>query len=126
MEESEAALRYFAAISDDAPQKVRFAALYNTGVLAHKTGDYEKARESFRKALEIDSHNLDAKINLELSIQITEDSARQNQSNSVQGNQDNSDKNDLEKSIFEHIKENDKKQWKNSEQTSSQNPADDY
>ena len=33
---------------------------------------------------------------------------------------------DMEKAVFERIKENDQKQWKNSESTQSQNLADDY
>ncbi|MCR4580071.1 MAG: VWA domain-containing protein [Treponema sp.] len=126
MEEAEAAEKYFSAISDQAPDRLRFAAYYNKGVLAHKKGDLDGARESFRKALEIDSRNLDAKINLELSTQISEDSTRQNQSSAVQGQEDKSEHPEKEKSIFEHIKENDQKQWKNSEQSTSQNPADDF
>ena len=126
MEESQAAEKYFAAISDQAPASLRFAACYNAGVLAHKNGNYEEAQENFRKALEIDSRNLDAKINLELSIQVSEDSARQNQSSAIQGSQDKSEKDDMEKSIFEHIKENDQKQWKNSEPNASQASANDF
>ena len=33
---------------------------------------------------------------------------------------------DMEKSLFERIKENDKKQWKNSESNQTQNLAEDY
>ena len=126
MEESQAAEKYFAAISDQAPASLRFAACYNAGVLAHKNGNYEEAQENFRKALDIDSRNLDAKINLELSIQVSEDSARQNQSSAIQGSQDKSENDDMEKSIFEHIKENDQKQWKNSEPSASQASANDF
>ena len=126
MEESQAAEKYFSAISEEAPDSLKFAAYYNAGVLAHKNGDYEAAQKNFRKALEIDSRNLDAKINLELSIQISQEASRQNQSSAVQGAQDKSENDDMEKSIFEHIKENDQKQWKNSETVSTQNSADDF
>ena len=126
MEEGKSAANYFSAISEEAPDKLKFAAYYNAGVMAHKNGDFEKARENFRRALEIDSHNIEAKINMELSIQIAEDSARQNQTSSVQGKQEREEHPDMDNSVFEHIKENDQKQWKNSEQTSSLNSADDY
>ena len=35
-------------------------------------------------------------------------------------------KNDTEEKIFKHIKENDKKQWKNAEINQNQNLVDDY
>ena len=33
---------------------------------------------------------------------------------------------EMEKSVFDRVKENDKKQWKNSESNETQNLADDY
>ena len=40
--------------------------------------------------------------------------------------EDNSINQDLEKAVFERIKENDQKQWKNSEQNQGEPLADDY
>lgn len=126
MDEREAAEKYFLAVSNEAPDSLRFAAFYNIGILAHKNGDFEAARDNFRKALEIDSHSIDAKINMELSLQVANQGAREAQSEAIQGSEEKDGQSDLEKSIFEHIKENDQKQWKNSEQTSPQNFADDF
>ena len=116
----------FSQISADAPVSVRYGAYYNAGVLAHKNEDYEHAVEYFKKALEVDSTRVDAKINLELSIQSVEVNVQHNQSQALPAAEDNSINQDLEKAVFERIKENDQKQWKNSEASQSDSLADDY
>ena len=50
----------------------------------------------------------------------------QNESQSIQASQDEQNPKDLEKAVFEHIKENDQKQWKNSESQSDINFAEDF
>ena len=124
--EDEAAMEKFSQITEDAPSSVLYGAYYNAGVLAHKNEDYEEAVEYFKKALEVDSTRVDAKINLELSIQNVEVKVQHNQSQALPSVQDNSINQDLEKAVFEQIKENDKKQWKNSESNQSESLADDY
>ena len=103
-----------------------YGAYYNAGILAHQNEDYEKAVEYFKKALETDSTRLDAKINLELSIQSIEVNVQHNQSQALPSADDNSINQELEKAVFERIKENDQKQWKNSEQNQGDALADDY
>lgn len=124
--ENEAALKRFASISDDAPENVKYAAFYNSGIIAHKNGNYEEAQQYFRKALEIDNSKIEAKINLELSLIMTEEKVKQNESTALPASQSDSNIPDIEKAVFEHIKENDKNQWKNSESSQNQNFADDY
>ena len=124
--EDEAAMEKFSQISADAPVSVQYGAYYNAGVLAHKNEDYEHAVEYFKKALEVDSTRVDAKINLELSIQSVEVNVQHNQSQAVPTTEDNSINQDLEKAVFERIKENDQKQWKNSEASQSDSLAEDY
>ena len=124
--EDEAAMEKFAQIDSQAPSSVRYGAYYNAGVLAHKNEDYEHAVEYFKKALEVDSTRVDAKINLELSIQSVEVNVQHEQSRVVPSAQDNSINQDLEKAVFERIKENDQKQWKNSETNQGESLADDY
>ena len=126
LREDDAAMEKFSQIPVDAPVSVLYGAYYNAGVLAHKNEDYEHAVEYFKKALEVDSTRVDAKINLELSIQSIEVNVQHNQSQAVPSAEDNSINQDLEKAIFERIKENDQKQWKNSEQNQSEALADDY
>jgi tetratricopeptide (TPR) repeat protein len=124
--EDSAALEQFKNISDEAPANVRYSAFYNAGVLAWRNSDFEEARDFFKKALEIDSSKIDAKINLELSMQQAQAKGRQNQSNQIQASQEESSPQNLEKAVFEHIKENDQKQWKNSETKDSSNLAEDF
>ena len=126
--ENESALEKFKSIPEDAPASVRYAAFYNAGVIAHRNSDFEEAQEYFRKALEIDSSHIEAKINLELSISQVSAKGHQNESQAIQASQPQNEQNpkDLEKAVFEHIKENDQKQWKNSETQSDVNLAEDF
>lgn len=126
LDENDAAMEKFFDIPEDAPVNVRYGAYYNAGIIAHKNEDFEKAAEYFKKALEVDSKRLDAKINLELSIQSVEINARQKESEAVPSGEDNSKQPEMEDAVFERIKENDQKQWKNSESNQSQNLAEDY
>lgn len=66
--ETEAALGRLQELSPDAPERLRFATLYNSGIIAYNQGHYQAAATLFRQALEVDGDNLDAKINLELSL----------------------------------------------------------
>ena len=124
--EDNSALEQFKNIAEDAPDNVRYSAFYNAGVLAWRNSDFEDAQEYFKKALEIDSSKIDAKINLELSMQQVQAKGQQNQSNQIQASQEESSPQNLENAVFEHIKENDQKQWKNSESNESSNLAEDF
>ena len=124
--EDEAALEHFKSIAEDAPDAVRYSAFYNAGVLAWRNSDFDEARDYFRKALEIDSSKMDAKINFELSMQQSQAKGKQNQSNQIQASQEEAAPQNLEQAVFQHIKENDQKQWKNSETKDSSNLAEDF
>lgn len=124
--EDEAALEHFKSITEDAPDAVRYSAFYNAGVLAWRNSDFDEARDYFRKALEIDSSKMDAKINFELSMQQSQAKGKQNQSNQIQASQEEAAPQNLEQAVFQHIKENDQKQWKNSETSDSSNLAEDF
>ena len=124
--ENDAAMEKYFEIDQEAPAAVRYSTWYNAGIIAHKNEDYEHAIEYFKKALEIDSTRLDAKINLELSIQSVEVNVRHSQSQALPAAEENGDNKDLEKAVFERIKEKDQKQWKNSEVNQTQNLSDDY
>lgn len=124
--EDKAALERYAQISSDAPAIVRYKAYYNAGIIACNNGDFEGASSYFRKALEIDSSRIEAKINMELSIQMTAAESKQNESQALPASQENQHNQDLENTVFNHIKENDKRQWKNSESNQAQNLSDDY
>lgn len=48
--------------------QLKFSLLYNRGVLEFQDGNYEKAYEHFRQALTLMPSNIEAKINLELTL----------------------------------------------------------
>ena len=126
--ENESAMEKFNSISEDAPDSVRYAAFYNAGVIAHRNSDFDEAQKYFRKALEINSTSIEAKINFELSMAQVSMKGKQNESQAIQASQPQTEQNpkDMEKAIFQHIKENDQKQWKNSESPSDVNLAEDF
>ena len=124
--EDQAALARFDSVSPDAPKAVKYAAFYNAGVLSYKNGNYEEAQDYFKKAVRADSSKIDAKINLELSEQMVNTKGQKNKKKSVQGKTEKNENPQLEDSVFEHIKENDKKQWKNSESQEPQDLSKDY
>ncbi|MCR4953271.1 MAG: VWA domain-containing protein [Treponema sp.] len=126
LEEDSAALEKFSKISEDAPNNLKYRAYYNAGIIAHQNSDYEKAADFFRKALQADNSKIDAKINLELSIQQQEVNVKNNQNQSTPASEEKSRNSDLEKAVFERIKENDRRQWKSSESSQEKNLSDDF
>lgn len=124
--EDEAAAKKYSEISSDAPASILYGAFYNSGIVAYRNGNLEEAADLFRKALEIDSTKIEAKVNMEISVNQIEIKSRQNESKLTATQEDNSEYNDEESSIFEHIKENDKNQWKSIKIESDQNLAEDY
>ena len=125
--EKEAALEKLSKISDQAPSEVRFNTYFNAGVIYYRLGENEKAAECFRNALEINNTSIDAKINLELSMNRTSVMANETQAEmKPSGESSGIDFDNLEKTVFERIKENDKKQWKNSETTKTSDLSSDY
>jgi len=128
--ENTAAMEKFSYIeanaSPELSKNVLYATYYNEGVIAHKEGRYEDALGYFKKALEVDSSRINAKINMELSTRLAEEEVKHNESKSIPASESKTSVPDMEKSLFERIKENDKKQWKNSESNQEQNLAEDY
>lgn len=124
-EENDAALERMQEITDDAPQEVRFAVWYNTGIIAHKKGDYETAAHAFKEALLIDNTNVDAKINLELSLANNAGSTQSGEQeiNPVSEKNHDSTRQDV---IFSVIREDEQNKWKSPETHSEQSSALDY
>ena len=126
--EQDAALeKYNQVLSmQDVSQELIYSVYFNLGIMYYKIGDFNAASENFKQAIKIDNTKTDAKINMEMSMQMIEAQTRQNESKVNPASQNQNTKNDTEEKIFKHIKENDKKQWKNAEINQNQNLADDY
>ena len=124
--EAEAASSKFVLVAPDASPSVRFSALYNLGIISHRKGDYTAAADYFKQSLLIDSTNINAKINLELSLQQREESQARNGEQQLLPVAQNESASTVEDAVFSVIQENDKKQWKNQENQSSSNSENDY
>ena len=59
-------------------------------------------------------------------MRMGEEKVKQSESNAIPAAEHESSNPDIEKAVFQHIKENDQKQWKNSDTNQSQNLAEDY
>ena len=67
--EAEAAeIEWNIAAETDSPELL-FRVLFNRGVLAYELGQYQNAYEDFRNALELNPASVEAKINLEYSLE---------------------------------------------------------
>lgn len=124
-DETEATLSRFDQIAPDAPDEIRFAVLYNTGIVAHRKGDYEAAASCFRNALTIDSSNIDAKINLELSIR-GRDAREEARESALAPVTVSAEEQMLENAVYSIMREKEQEQWKNQEQEMQESGASDY
>ena len=123
--ENEAALKRLEEISTEATVSVQYAAAYNAGILYYQKGDFEKAAQYFRQALELDNSKTEAKINLELSL-----NKRPKQSSA--GSQEllpateQKDKGKQETKLFSLIREQEENHWKNQQSQDSVTSGVDY
>jgi len=124
--ENAAALEKINELSGNAPNKIRFAAFYNSGIIAQREGDYQKAAELFKNALLVDPSNVRAKINLELSYNQQAQRAKESERQLNGANEISPEESDLQKSVFNRIREKDQQQWKNTQQEQESNSPLDY
>ncbi len=121
--ENEAARARFQELSGDLPDDVRFALLYNLGILAHRNGNYAAAADFFRQALLIDGGSVDAKVNLELSLVGGEG---QSVGHAAQKVAESSHEGALESAVYSIIREQEEGQWKNMRSEETSDDPQDY
>ncbi len=124
--ENAAALEKINELSGSAPNKIKFAAFYNSGIIAQREGDYQKAAELFKNALLVDPSNVRAKINLELSYSQQAQRAKESERQLNGANELSQEESDLQKSIFNRIREKDQQQWKNTQKEQKDASPSDY
>jgi len=109
------------------PVHVRFAAYYNRGIIAYRVGNYTEAAACFREALKIDGTKTAAKENLEIARrqQVVKE-AHEKETEPVPLAEDADAISAVESAIYQRIRENDQRQWKNSERTAESNSSVDY
>ena len=116
--ENDFAKKRYEEITPDAPDVIKFSVLYNMGILAHRNGDYKAAVDYFKQALLVKSSDVNAKINLELSLKEYESHSGGDgtQKDSSQKNQNTDTSSVMENAMYSIIRENEQNQWKNQQQ----------
>ncbi len=123
--EMDASLTKINEMNPVVPASLDFARWYNKGVIFHRRGDYNTAAFCFKKALLIDSTNIQAKINLELC----EDDRRAQTQQGEQERIPTAEKTappGADDAIFSLIRENEENQWKNKEVSPEKSSIIDY
>lgn len=93
---------------------LRTAAFYNLGLISARKNDYETAAKNFKRAILADSKNVRAKINLELcQREITQKQAQEAQAEMQGVNEEKQTDPDMKNEIFNLIRENEGKKWRN-------------
>lgn len=110
--EEGSALQKLAIIGDSAPPHLLFSAYYNSGVIEYEKENYTAAAEYFKKALAIQSDNIDAKINLELSLTRIKSEKKTSSMTTSPANESKTH-NSAQDAIFSVIRENEQNRWKN-------------
>ncbi len=102
-----------------------FARWYNKGIIFHRRGDYETAAFCFKKALLVDSTNINAKINLELSSNEKSIQAQQGVQERIPV-EEKKESSGASDAVFSLIRENEGNQWENYEATPEKSNIIDY
>ncbi|MFA6855945.1 MAG: VWA domain-containing protein [Treponema sp.] len=114
-------------ITAAAPLQIRYAAYYNAGIIAYRNGKYKEAVDCFRDALRIDGTKIEAKENLEIARQQqVAENAHGTKSTVIPVSQEDNRTTTIESAVFQRIRENEKKQWKNSESEQNSESGSDY
>ncbi|ULQ60700.1 tetratricopeptide repeat protein [Brucepastera parasyntrophica] len=123
--EYEAAQNRLEGILDASSPDIRSGAWYHFGIIAYRRGEYQEAASYFRKALENKPDSIDAKINLELSLQNTKDETVEStgQTRVFHGSTDEEHKN---RTIFDLIRKKEQDRWKNQKDTADNSSIADY
>ena len=111
-DEPEAARAKLDCIPPDASDALLFAAAYNRGIIAYRTGNFQSAADYFKNALLINPADKDAKINFELCLAQKALKSRPSVSARMPADVQNAPPG-AEDAVFSLIRENDQKRWKN-------------
>ena len=121
--ETDAALKRFSQVYENSPDKIKFAILYNSGIIAHRNGDYKAATDFFKKAILIDSTSINAKINLELSLRENSEHSRDAAQELVPLSENKEEQN-IQNALYSIIREDERQQWKNMQKDSERTSRD--
>jgi len=108
--------------------KLASSVFYNEGIIYTRKGDFNMAKELFKKSILASDENLDAKINLELTIQREANNNKKNYASELQSvNEEKSNELDPKtQALFNLIRENEQNQWKKMESKEDEKNVLDY
>lgn len=109
--ELDAALGKWADAAAEAPDQILFGVHFNRGVLNYELGRYEDAYSEFRRCLEIDGTSVDAKINLELSLQKLEATSALGPSRAAVSAEQSGELGAQAARILEYIRRKERQRW---------------
>ena len=114
--------------NEELPADLRSAAYYNIGVIFELKSDYLQAAENFKKAIITNPRNLNAKLNLELCERELVQKLTKAAEATMQGvNEEKSNNSDMKNELFNLIRENEGKNWRNmSESSNKEDSVIDY
>lgn len=104
------ALELWGQTESSVDDEVLFAASFNSAVVFYQSGQFHKAYYAFKKALNLDPGSLDAKKNLELTIERLEAESR---TPGTSSNHSSEEVSDDARRILQYIKRKEGPQWKN-------------
>lgn len=120
--ETDAALKRFSKIYENSSDKIKFAILYNSGIIAHRNGDY-KAATDFSKSYFNRQHQHKCKINLELSLRENSERSRESAQELVPLSENKEEQN-IQNALYSIIREDERQQWKNMQKDSERTSRD--
>lgn len=122
--ELDIALSRFAEAYDGADDYLKFAVLYNSGIIASQNGAYADAVDFFKQALILNGESTDAKVNLELSQARLESMLLGQSRVTLDDQNDENEDEAFQSALYLSIQEEEKQQWKSSQQPESKSPLD--
>ncbi len=124
--ESEASLTKINEMNPVVSVSLDFSRWYNKGIIFHRKGDYESAAFCFKKALLIDSTNINAKINLELCLNDEKIETQQGIQERIPVQEQNDSFSGAAEAVFSVIRRNEENQWKTQEVAPEKSDIIDY
>lgn len=107
--EGPAALELWAVVDGNTDSEVIFNTVFNQGVIYYQMGNYPEAYRAFRTTLELSSGSLDAKRNLEMTIDRMEAEARTGETRTKSPVQETTDD---ARRILQYIRRKEGTPWK--------------
>lgn len=96
---------------DSPSDSLKYAALFNLGIFFYEEGKYEDAYRKFKEALLLDSSQVDAKLNLELSLEKMETREPESSMKVESGANQAAPLKDYARRILEYVKRKEEHQW---------------